>query len=447
MHFSTTLVAVLAATTATAAPTVDVRSLKSDLTALLQKLGITIQTNANSHGITVSGIYSFTFPKVSLSPKRITHAINWPKGCDGQKFINWSTFKANGVNLGAWLEQERTHDPIWWDSHAPGTLDEWNFCATLGDQCGPVLEERYATFITTADIDKLAAVGVNTLRIPLTYAAWVKVPGSNFYTGDQQKYLSQISQYAIERHNMHVIIGLHSLPGGVNSLDIGEGFGRGGWFNNATNLDYSFRAVDAALAFIKASGHTNAFTLAPLNEASDNLAGFGSAAGLTANGTDWINTYVKGVLAKVAKVDKRIPVMLQDCFMGPDYWAPFYDAGTNLVVDSHVYYFAASGVYSQYVPPAICGQAAQLQGKAKFPVFVGVFSLQTMYNNTYANRKTIFDTQRYAWQKYASGGAFWTARSLSTTAVDGEGTQADYWSYIPLIDSGVITSQTNSSYC
>ncbi|GME52737.1 putative beta- -exoglucosidase protein [Neofusicoccum parvum] len=445
MHYSTPLVAALAAT-AIAAPTFDVRSLKTDLTALLNKIGVSLQTNGNAHG-SVSGAVTFTFPKVNLSPKRFSHPITWPKGCSGQNYMNWSTFKANGVNLGAWLEQERTHDPVWWDSHAPGTIDEWNFCATLGDQCGPVLEERYATFISTADIDKLAAVGVNVLRIPTTYAAWVKVPGSNFYTGNQQLYLSEISKYAIEKYNMHVIIGLHSLPGGVNSLDIGEGFGRKGWFNNATNLDYSFQAIDAMLSFIKKSGHMNAFTVAPLNEASDNLDGFGSAAGLTANGTDWINTYVKGVLAKVGKVDKRIPVMLQDCFEGADYWAPFYDAGTNLVIDSHVYYFAASGVYSQYVAPAICGQASALPGAGKFPVFVGEWALQTMYNNTYANRKTIFDTQRYAWQKYVSGGAFWTGRSLATTAVDGEGTQEDYWGYIGLINAGVITSQTSSSYC
>ncbi|KAH7053422.1 putative glucan 1,3-beta-glucosidase A [Macrophomina phaseolina] len=446
MKYLAALVAALAATT-TAAPVLDPRSFGTDLTALLQKIGISIQTNSNSHG-SLSGAITFTFPKVSLSLKRFVHEITWPKGYTEQAFMDWSTFKANGVNLGAWLEQERTHDPAWWDSHAPGTIDEWNFCAQLGNRCGTVLEERYATFITISDIDKLASVGVNVLRIPTTYAAWVRVPGSNLYTGNQQKHLSKIVNYAIEKYNMHIIIGLHSLPGGVNSLDIGEGVGRYGWFNNATNLDYSFQAIDAILAFIKGSGHINAFTVAPLNEASDtNLVGFGSAAGLTANGTDWINTYVKGVLLKIAKLDKRIPLMLQDCFEGPDYWAPFYDASTNLVIDSHVYYFAASGVYSQYVAPAICGQAAALPGKGKFPVFVGEWALQTAYNNTFDNRKTIFDTQRYAWQKYASGGAFWTARSLSTTAVDGEGIQEDYWSYIGLQEAGVITSQTNSSYC
>lgn len=284
-------------------------------------------------------------------------------------------------------------------------------------------------------------------RIPTTYAAWVKVPGSALYHGNQQSYLNKITQYAIEKYGMHIVLGLHSLPGGVNNLDIGEALMHDDWFYNATNLNYSYQAIDAMLAFIKASGHVNAFTVAPINEASDNLAGFGTAAGLSVNATNWINTYMDGVLAKIAKVDRRIPLMIQDCFQGASYWAPFYDAKQNIVFDSHVYYFAAAGSYSQYTAPAVCGQAAYIAEETKFPVFIGEWSLQVMYNNTYADRKTLFDTQRFAWSEYVSGGTFWTAVSYSTAKVDGEGTQRDYWSYIDLINAGVITTATNASYC
>jgi glucan 1,3-beta-glucosidase len=223
--------------------------------------------------------------------------------------------------------------------------------------------------------------------------------------------------------------------------------GHGEWFNNASNLAYSLKAIDEVLKFIKASGHVNAFTISPLNEASDNLAGFGSADGLTQNGTDWINTYYDGVLKKIAKLDKRIPLMIQDCFKGASFWAPFYDTSANIVFDSHVYYFAAAGTYSNYVNPAVCGQASFIAEETKFPVFIGEWSLQAMYNNTLAGRKTLFDTQRYAWQKYVAGGAFWTAVSYSTALVDGEGTQREYWSYIDLINQGVITKETKDAYC
>jgi glucan 1,3-beta-glucosidase len=295
----------------------------------------------------------------------------------------------------------------------------------------------------------MGAKGINTLRIPTTYAAWTKVPGSQLYSGNQQAYLRVLTNYAIDKYNMHVIVGLHSLPGGVNTLSIGEAFGHDAWFQNSTNLDYSFKAIDSILTFIKTSGRQNAFTIAPINEASDNFAGFATPAGLTDDGVNWINTYIKGVFARIAKVDKRIPLMLQDSFFSEMFWSPFYPAGSNLVIDSHIYFFAAAGAYSQYVPAAVCGQAKYIgQGDGKFPVFIGEWSLQTLYNNTLSNRKTLYDTQVYAYQKYASGGAFWNGKMLNTVdGVDGEGKLQDYWSWEGLADAGVVSNTIDQSYC
>ncbi|KAJ9618634.1 hypothetical protein H2203_008836 [Taxawa tesnikishii (nom. ined.)] len=416
MKILTPTTALLGSVVALAAPVeVDKRSTFGDITEhpktspTVSSLNLTYQTNAGEHGT----------PR-EWKDLHVAQIAAQKGGQDGQ-FIDWKTFKSNGVNVGAWMEQEKTHSEAWWNALAPSALDEWNLCLDLGDRCGPVLEERYSTL------------------------------------------------YAIEEYGMHVIIGLHSLPGGNQW----SGYWRSlwaRWFQNCTNLDYSFQAVRSILNFIERSGHLNGFTIAPLNEASDtNLVGFGSCAGLTADGTNWITTYVKGVLAMVSEVDGRIPIMLQDCFCGAAFRSRLFGQEANLVVDSHVregwkrgrlrerkgdeltvtkvYYFAASGVYAQYVSPAICGQASVLTSNSTFPVFVGEWSLQTMYNNTLDYRKTLFDTQRYAWQHYASGGAFWTYNSTAVDPVDGEGITEDYWSYGLLIDEGVITVETNSSYC
>jgi hypothetical protein len=37
-----------------------------------------------------------------------------PTSSSALDWLDWRTFKANGVNLGSWLEKERTHDPVWW---------------------------------------------------------------------------------------------------------------------------------------------------------------------------------------------------------------------------------------------------------------------------------------------------------------------------------------------
>lgn len=137
-------------------------------------------------------------------------------------YVNWRKFHANGVNLGGWLAQEAPIDPYWWDQYCRGTVDEWTCCVQLGDKCDSVFEKRYATYITTKDIDKLASGGVNLIRIPTTYAAWVKFPGAGYHSGNQQKYFKQVADYAIKKYGMHVVLDLHSLPGGVNGLDIGE---------------------------------------------------------------------------------------------------------------------------------------------------------------------------------------------------------------------------------
>lgn len=186
--------------------------------------------------------------------KRFAHDITWPDQ-KNKSFIDWRTYKANAVNLGAWLEQEPDFDPTWWAEKADAKYpDEWSWCEAVGfDVCGPRLEERYATFITTEAIDILAAFGVNTIRIATTYAAWIKMPGSWLYSGNQQAILREITNYAIDRYHMHVILDLHSLPGGVNSLEVGEAFGHDGWFFNVTNLEYSLLAVDSVLQFIQDS--------------------------------------------------------------------------------------------------------------------------------------------------------------------------------------------------
>lgn len=198
---------------------------------------------------------------------------------------------------------------------------------------------------------------------------------------------------------MHVIIDLHSLPGGVNDLDISETFGHTFWFNNQTNLDYSYAAVDAVLAFMKSSGHLNSFTISPLNEAADNLDKFSMPKGLSQSSADWILKYMNGVLAKVDAVNPRIPVMLQDSFQGAAFWAPKFAPRPNLVMDVHVYYFAVPDAFARYLVPKICSQSCVVSADKKFPTFVG------------------------------------------------EGIQEDYWSYVDLINASVITKQTPSRFC
>jgi aryl-phospho-beta-D-glucosidase BglC (GH1 family) len=103
-----------------------------------------------------------------------------------------------------------------------GAADELGLCENLGSQCGLVLETRYATWTTTSDLDNAASASVTLLRIPTTYAAWINYPRSKLYSGNQKPYLKTVTTYAVEKYGMHIVLDVHRLPGGINSLTIRE---------------------------------------------------------------------------------------------------------------------------------------------------------------------------------------------------------------------------------
>ncbi|KAG5787746.1 hypothetical protein H9Q69_013190 [Fusarium xylarioides] len=364
-------------------------------------------------------------------------------------YLNWKTFKANGVNLGGWLHQEAVIDPTWWNQYAPGTPGEWDFCAKLKSQCGPVLEQRYSSYITTKDIDTMAAAGINVIRVPTGYNAWVTVPGSQLYSGNQARFLRAISDYAIKKHGIHVILDIHSLPGGLNGMGLGEKEGNYGWFQNQTALEYSYKAVDAAIKFIQESDVPQGFTLAPINEPVDNrdITKFGTPDALSDQGAAWVLQYFQGVISRVEKVNPKIPIMLQGGFRPVDYWAKSFTASINLVFDVHDYYFAGRPTTSQNLGEFICSDAKSTVSTAspKFLVFVGEWSIQAASNNTFASRARNINTGLKAWAAYTQGSAYWTWKFFGNEPVDGKGTQGDYWNYSDFVKMGIVNPSSGAT--
>ncbi|KAL8281220.1 hypothetical protein RQP46_006254 [Phenoliferia psychrophenolica] len=334
-------------------------------------------------------------------------------------FKGWSTYKANG---GAWLEIEKTY--------AGGVIpdaysDEWSWCAAVGKAvCGPVLEGHYASYVTKEDIDRLARYGVNTVRILTTYAAWYDVPGSMLYHGNQASFFREIAEYAITEYDMHVVLGLHSLPGGVNGLDIGEAVGHLNWWHNETSLVHSLES----------------YTFSPINEPSDNTNMselFTPQMVSNPDGVTYLDAYMKAVYALMKIRSMENTLMVTDTYAGPSFWAPYWAPGSNIVIDTHIYYFAPPGVTGALIPELACAKAKN--STTSFPVFVGEFTTQATLNNSLSLRPKIFQTQLYAFQKYLSGATMWNVKYLDTDKVtSGEGNMADYWSFESLIEAGAV---------
>lgn len=232
-------------------------------------------------------------------------------------------------------------------------------------------------------------------------------------------------------------------------MPFGGGQGRYGWFNNQTALDYSYKAVDAAISFIQNSGFPSHFTLEPLNEPVDNtnIVFFGTPLALSDNGAAWVTKYVQGVISRVAAVNPKIPVMLSDGFKGTEAFSGSFAASTNLVFDIHNYYFAGRSVSSANETVAICSDAKASVGDGKFPTFVGEWSIQAELDNTFSSRAKNLNTGLYAFSKYTAGSAYWTAKFFGNATVDGQGVQADYWNYLGLAKLGLINPSSGAAFC
>ncbi|KAJ5297896.1 hypothetical protein PENANT_c012G04747 [Penicillium antarcticum] len=369
------------------------------------------------------------------------------------KYINWRNHTGYGVNLGGWLIQESTIDTTWWKTNAGNASDEWTMCENLGSKCGPILEQRYKTWIKTTDIDTLASAGVTILRIPTTYAAWIHLPGSAHYHGHQQAHLRRIAEYAIKQHGMHVVIDIHSLPGGTNGLDIGEAVGHWGWYNNATALEWSLRAVDAVVEFIVDSDVPWGYTLEPINEPVDNrdFSTFGTPAALSDAGAKWLVKYIRAVIARVEAVDRRIPVMVQGSFKPERYWSPFFEGGANVVFDAHHYYFQYENATSANIGRFVCDDARDSLSDGKFPVFVGEWAIEAGGSNSLELRGEALRAGLSAWAQFTQGSTFWTAKFHSDVEVAGgagKGIKQDYWNFEEMIAAGYLDGEVlQKDYC
>ncbi|GAA6003866.1 hypothetical protein JCM10207_006441 [Rhodosporidiobolus poonsookiae] len=140
---------------------------------------------------------------------------------------NWGQNKSIGMCLGSWLILEKWMLPDWFnetvnavqDGAGATALDEWSFCEVLGqDRAKEALTEHFNNFITEDDIETLYQHGINQLRIPTGFWAWIPTTGDEPYVNDQALYQGQIERvlgYAYQR-GMYAIIDAHGLPGSQN---------------------------------------------------------------------------------------------------------------------------------------------------------------------------------------------------------------------------------------
>jgi cellulase (glycosyl hydrolase family 5) len=134
-------------------------------------------------------------------------------GCDGKELF------LNGVNLGGWLLWEGW---IWGGNfHSEERMVADIAKVTDRSYAEAFRDSVYASFITRDDIKAIAAMNLNSIRIPINHRMIDKENSNADIDEKNFKVLDSVISWC-EEFNVYVILDLHALPGGQNNFFIAD---------------------------------------------------------------------------------------------------------------------------------------------------------------------------------------------------------------------------------
>jgi hypothetical protein len=124
-----------------------------------------------------------------------------------------------GVNLGNWLEYEGY---LWQFDGARGDRTrtiEQRIVDLIGANAAAAFWAKYRqTYTSEADIARIAALGMNSVRVPMTSSLLMPEGGSTFDDAEFA-YLQNVVTWGAA-HGVYVVLDMHAAPGGQTGTDI-----------------------------------------------------------------------------------------------------------------------------------------------------------------------------------------------------------------------------------
>jgi len=359
---------------------------------------------------------------------------------------NWTDTKNKvyGVNLGGWLLLERWLYEDWFvQTGGPDAWDEWTMSQKLGDKMPGMLQKHFDEYFTEQDIDQLQSFGINTLRIPIGYWAFVPTQGDEPYkNATQLDHLATAMRWAQER-SMYVIIDLHGLPGSQNG---DQSSGRN--MSHATTLpwfqdSYQKRSDDtlkAALSWLNSSDARSTVSgITAVNEpqSSNKKSRLGVIR-------DFYDRSFK------ACSQYKVPLIIHHGFVSsPDpyeYWHDFVSGKdpNMLIFDNHPYpgWFPPNDDQDK-INQQVCKLGHQANGYP-VPVIMGEWSGVSNVNTTDYKRYLIeSQLSVYGWSAGSTYFSFKTAPSQNPIAGVRVGAEQEY-SLFEMVKQGVFPKRDTS---
>ena len=123
-----------------------------------------------------------------------------------------------GTNLGNWFEPEGYMFHLGDSAQSPREIEELSYELIGPAKADAFWREWRETYITEADIDRLKAMGFNSVRVPIHW---------KFFDADNAegfRLLDRLVQWARKDH-IYVVIDLHCAPGGQTGTNIDDSYG------------------------------------------------------------------------------------------------------------------------------------------------------------------------------------------------------------------------------
>lgn len=356
--------------------------------------------------------------------------------------------KCHGVNLGGWLVVEHwmtKNAELWWGlSSDDADRGEYTAMNRTRPELGAQRAKAHRdAFITERDIEAIARVGLNTVRVPVGY--WIvgfdRHDAANkgewrVFAPHALDYLDRLVREWAVKHNVAVLVSMHAAKGSQNGADHSAPTVKGSSFwgeypeNVATTLDavqFLARRYAADPAFLG---------LGLLNE----------PAGSTT--TDVLYRYYEDAYRRIRDEDKNDCVITLSPLLteqSPKFMTALLPHATNVWVEWHRYFVwgfetASEDELLHTAVPAFRADVSAWAAASDKKLFIGEFSFATargQFNASTERVRAFAQAQLDVLANVGGGFAFWTWR------VDGDSDASDAyarWSLRNMLANQVVSS-------
>jgi glucan 1,3-beta-glucosidase len=277
-------------------------------------IDIDVPSSTEGEGYMAKDVYNIYISKGSLVPE----------------MLKLSERKVRGVNLGGWFVLEGWMSPELFEGVSGS--DETVFM----QQKPNAMEEmrtHYKTFIVETDFEWLSQKGVDYVRLPIPW--WLY--GETAYEGTDLEvtysrsveYIDQAMDWAA-KHEIDVLLDLHTAPGCQNGFDNGGIQGVREWGNDEEVNGYVSKTIDILERITnRYKEHKAFYGIELLNEPSWDVD------------LEILQEFYLESYSRIRELDQDVKVVMHDGFRSymTDKWLPFFKENglENVIFDLHLY--------------------------------------------------------------------------------------------------------------